>query len=89
MEFWTAVAEVVDDPYPDPQDFLRVEDRVVVFLIWRGRARRTGEEMALRIIHSLRITGDGGALPDQKIRSLEVFLDTAAFLRATGQEAPE
>ena len=82
LEFWTTVGELFEDPYPEPEEFLRVEDRVIVFLTWRARSRQTGEEIVLRPVHSQRLNGEGATLMDQKIVSLELFVDTAAFLQA-------
>lgn len=88
MEFWTTVGELIENPFPDPEEFLRVEDRLIVFGTWRGRSVQTGEEVALRFIHSQRLNGDGATLMDQKIVSIELFVDTAAFLQAIGQPTP-
>ena len=38
MEFWTTVGELFENPYPDPEEFLRVEDRLIVFGTWRARS---------------------------------------------------
>jgi ketosteroid isomerase-like protein len=89
MEFWTTVAELVDDPYPDPEEFIRVEDRVIVLGTWRARTRDTGEEIALRIVHAFRMTDGRARLMDTKTVSAELFVDTVAFLQAIGRVAPE
>jgi ketosteroid isomerase-like protein len=86
MEFWTTVAELVEDPYPDPEEFMRVADRVIMFGTWRARTRDAGEEIALRIVHSFRMSD--APLMDTKTISAEFFVDTAAFLQAIGRAAP-
>ena len=88
LEFWTTVGELFEDPYPEPVEILRVEDRLIVFASWHARSRQTGEEIALRIVHSQRLNGEGATLMDQRIVSLELFVDTAAFLQAIGPAAP-
>jgi ketosteroid isomerase-like protein len=87
LEFWTTVGELFENPYPDPEEILRVEDRLIVFGTWRGRSRQTGDEIALRFIHSSRLSGDGATLMERKLASTEVIADTAAFLQAIGPAA--
>jgi len=89
MEFWTTIGELIEHPYPDPQEFLRVDDRLLMFGVWRGRSRQTGEEIALRIEHVFRMSGAGESVIDRKIASFELFIDTAAFLEAIGPQAAE
>jgi ketosteroid isomerase-like protein len=88
MEFWTMVGELIENPYPDPEEFLRVGDRLIVFGTWRGRSRQTGEEIALRILHAFRHRDPEATLIDNKITSVELFVDTAAFLEAIGHPTP-
>ena len=58
-----------------------------MFGTFRGRSRQTGEEIALRFMHSLRMSGEGATLTEQKTVSFELFIDTAAVLRALGRSA--
>jgi len=88
LEFWTTIGELFEFPYPDPEDFLRAGDRLVVLGTWRARSRRTGEEIAARFVHAYRLSGDGSPLMDQKVVSVEVIADTAALLQALGGEPP-
>jgi ketosteroid isomerase-like protein len=89
MEFWTTIGELFEAPYPNPEEFLRAEDRVVVLGTWRARSRHTGEEITARFVHAFRMSGDGGSLIDQKIVSFELFGDTAAILQSLGRSASE
>jgi SnoaL-like domain len=89
LEFWTTIAELAESPYPDPEDFVRAGDRLIVFGTWRGRPRHTGEEIAVRFIHSFRTGGAGGSLVSQKLIDFELFIDTAAMLQAFGLFRPD
>ena len=87
MEYFTTVAELFEDASPTPEEFLRVEDWLIVYGTFRGRSRPTGEEIATRFVHSLRMSGEGATPSEQKIVSFELFIDTAAVLRALGRSA--
>lgn len=82
LEFWTTIGELFEDPYPDPEEFLRIEDRVIVVGTWRARSRETGKEIAVRFVHAFRMDGEGATLIDQKTLAVELFIDTAAILQA-------
>ena len=86
MEFWTTVAELVDSPYPDPEEILRVDDRMIVFVRWHARKKDTGEEITLPLIHAFRLRDAQAPLgDDNRIISAELFGDTVAFLQAIGR----
>ncbi len=87
MEYFTTLAEQFEDASPTPEEFLRVEDRLIVFGTFQGRSRQTGEELAARFMHSLRMSGEGATLTEQNVVSFELFIDTAAVLRALGRSA--
>ena len=88
LEYFTTIAELSESPNLEPEDFMRVEDRLIVFGTWRGRSRHTGEATALRFVHSYRMSGVGGSLINQKIIAFELFIDTAAVLQAFGLSPP-
>lgn len=88
LEFWNTIGELFDDPYPDPEEFLRVEDRLIVVGTWRAYSRQSGEEITARVVWAYRLSGKGGPLMDQKAISHEVFGDTAAILQALGSSPP-
>lgn len=88
MEYWTTVGELFESPDPDPEDFVRAEDRLIVFGTWRARSRQTGEEITARFVHAFRTSGAEGSLIGQKVVSFELFIDTAAVLQALGFPRP-
>jgi ketosteroid isomerase-like protein len=85
MEFWTTIGELFEAPDPSPEEFLRVEDRVVVLGTWWGRSRPTGEEVTARFIHVLRVGDKDAPLTEQQYISMDLFIDTAAILHSLGQ----
>ena len=87
MEFWTTVGELVENPSPYPDEFLRVGDHLIVFASWRGRSGRQVRRSAFRILHAFRLSDETAPLMDTKMVSIEVFVDTAAFLEAIGHAA--
>ena len=88
LEFWTTIGELFDSPYPDPEEILRVEDRLIVFGTWRARSPQSGEEIAIRFSYAFRLSGGGGPLMDEKVVSAEAFTDTAATLHALDSAPP-
>jgi ketosteroid isomerase-like protein len=88
LEFTTAVTELFEDPYPDPEEFLRVEDRVIVIGTWHAQSRQSGEEIAARFVHLLLLSGPDGPVNEQKVVSFENVTDTAAMLQALGPSPP-
>lgn len=84
LAFWTAIGERFEDPHPEPEEFLRVEDRLIVLGTLRACSRETGERVAVRFVHAMRVDGAGDNLTDQKVVSFEVLMDTAAVLNALG-----
>lgn len=86
MKFWATVGDLVDDPHPVPEEMLRVDDRLIVFVDWRAHKKGTGEEISLRLIHAFRVRDAHAPLgDDNKTVSVEVFADTVAFLQALGR----
>jgi ketosteroid isomerase-like protein len=85
LEFWTTLAELFD---PDPEDFLRAGDRVLVIGTWRARSRQAGEEITARFVNAFRVSDDQGPLVDQRFVFFENFLDTAAMLQALDSPGP-
>src|SRR5262249_12667489 len=69
MEYYRTIGEQFEDASPAPVELLRVEDCLIVFGTFRGRSRETGEEIAARFLHLLRMNGDGATLTEQKIVS--------------------
>ncbi len=86
LEFWNTIGELFEGARAEPEEFIRDGDRLVVLGTWQGRARATGEEITVRFVHVLRVTGSAGALSGQRFTSLELIIDTAAVLAALAQE---
>ena len=85
LEFWNNIGELFDGAHPEPEEFLRDGDRLVVLGRFHGRSRATGEQVAIRFAQVFGLTGGEGALREQRFTSFELIIDTAAALSA----APE
>jgi ketosteroid isomerase-like protein len=88
LEFTTNLAELFDSPYPDPEEFLRVEEHVIVVGTWRARSRQSGEEITARFVHLLRMSDAEAPINEQKVISLENVPDTAAMLKGLDPSPP-
>jgi len=88
LEFPATMGELFDAPYPDPEEFLRVEDRLIVLGTWRARSRQSGEEITARFVHLVRLSDAEAPVNDQRAVSFETILDTAAMLQALGPFPP-
>src|SRR3954447_19258625 len=43
MEFWSRIGELFEDPNPEPNEFLRADDRLIVSGVLSATARASGE----------------------------------------------
>jgi uncharacterized protein len=81
-----AFAEVfqthVDGNWADPDDFLAIDNRIVVLGRLRGKGRATGQEFEVGFAHVWTLT-DGVA------SHLRAFYDTTPVLAALGEPAAE
>ena len=82
LEFWNTVGELFEGAHPEPEEFIRDGDRLVVLGHFHGRSRATGEQVAIRFLHVFGLGGVEGALSQQRFTSLELIMDTAAVLSA-------
>jgi uncharacterized protein len=88
LEYFNNVGELFDNPHPEPEEFIRDGDRLVVLGHFHGRSRATGEQVAIRFAHVYRLTGVEGPLSQQRYAAFELVIDTAAVVAAiTGQRA--
>ena len=87
MEFWSSVGEVFDDARSEPEEFLRDADRLVVLGHFHGRARVTGEQIAVRFAHVFGLPDAAAPLAGQRYVTMELIIDTAALLSAIGDPA--
>jgi hypothetical protein len=79
LEFTAAIGELFDDPHPDPEEFMRVEDCVIVIGTWRARSRQSGDKIAARFVHLYRYGDANAPVNDQQAHSFEVVADTGAM----------
>ena len=83
LEYFNTVGELFEDPHPEPEEFIRDGDRLVVLGHFHGRSRATGEQVAIRFAHVYRLTGAEGPLSQQRYAAFELVIDTAAVLAAS------
>ena len=86
LEFWNNIGELFEDPHPEPEEFIRDGDRLVVLGAFQGRARATGKQISARFAHVLGLSSSTGPLNEHRFTSLELIIDTAAVLAALGRE---
>jgi ketosteroid isomerase-like protein len=81
------MGELFDEPHPEPEEFIRSGDRLVVLGHFHGHARATGRQVAIRFAHVYRLTGPEGPLSQRLYAAFELFIDTAAVVDAiTGSD---
>jgi ketosteroid isomerase-like protein len=78
LEFMTTVNERVDDAHPEPEEFIRDADRLVVLGHWYAQVRTTGGRAAVRIAHVFSLSGGDEPLSEQQITSFEWLGDSGA-----------
>ena len=88
LEFTATLGELFDDPHPDPEEFLRVGDRLIVIGTWRARSHQSGEKVTARFVHLLRLSDAVAPVNDQQAVSFENVADTAAVLQGLGAAPP-
>jgi ketosteroid isomerase-like protein len=84
LEYFNNVGELFDNPQPEPEEFIRDGDRLVVLGQFHGRSRATGDQVAIRFAHAYRLTGVEGPLSEQRYAAFELLIDTAAVVAAIG-----
>jgi ketosteroid isomerase-like protein len=84
LEYFHNVGELFEDQRPEPEEFVRDGDRLVVLGHFHGRSRATGEQVAISFAHVFRLSGIEGPLSQQRYAAFELFIDTAAALAAIG-----
>jgi ketosteroid isomerase-like protein len=85
LEFTSTISERLEDPHPEPEEFIRDGDRVVVLARWHAVAPATGREFVARVAHVF-TRGDGDVpFADQKVTSFELIGDTQTFLDALAE----
>jgi uncharacterized protein len=87
LEFWNNIGELFEDAHPEPDEFIRDGDRLVVLGHFHGRSRATGEQLLVRFAHVFGLSRTDGPMSEQKYTSFELVIDTAAVLAALGDES--
>lgn len=87
LEFMTTVSERVGDPHPEPEEFVRDGDRVVVLGTWHAVIPATGRRVSVRVVHVFTFSGGDRPLSEQQIVSFELIADTASFAAALAEGA--
>ena len=75
LEFFAGIAELFEDPAPDPEEFLAANDKLIVLGTWRGTARSTGTRVEIPFAHVWQAR-------DGKWVYFRNYLDAARALRA-------
>ena len=87
LEYFNNIGEHFDNPHPEPEEFIRDADRLVVLGRFHGRSRATGEQVEIRFAHVYRLTGVEGPLSEQRYAAFELLIETAAVVAAIGGRA--
>src|SRR4051794_589990 len=86
LEFWNNIGRLFEAPDPEPEEFLRNGERLVVLGRFRGRSRATGQEVAVRFAHAYGLTDAERPMSEQKYKSFELIIDTAPVLAALAEQ---
>ena len=84
LEFTTTVSERVDDPHPEPEEFIRDGARVMVLGTWHAVLPTSARHATVRFAHVFRYSGVG-PLAGRKATSLELICDTVSFAAALAE----
>jgi hypothetical protein len=87
LEFTTTASELVDDPHPEPEEFIRDGDRALMFGTWHAVVASSGRRIAVRVAHVFTLSGEG-PLAGRKATSFELICDTASFAAALAEGDP-
>jgi ketosteroid isomerase-like protein len=87
LEFMTTVNERLEDPHPEPEEFIRDGDLLIVLCTWRARVPSTGRHVEARVAHVFRRESGDAPLPEQKVTSFEFIGDSAVFAAALAEAA--
>ena len=82
LEFWNGVGDLFESARPEPEEFIRDGERVVVLGHFHGRAKATGKQVVIRFAHVLGVTDAQAPLTEQRFAHFELIIDTAAALSA-------
>jgi hypothetical protein len=83
----TTVSDCVEDPHPEPDEFIRDGDRVVMLGRWHAVSPATGRRVAVRVVHVFTFSGGDFPLSEQEVVSFELIADTESFAAALAEGA--
>jgi ketosteroid isomerase-like protein len=89
LEYFNNIGELFEDANPEPEEFIRDGDRLVVLGRFHGRSRATGEQISVRFAHVYGLTSAEERMSEQKYTSFELIGDTASVLAALAEEDRE
>ena len=87
LEFTTTVSDRVEDPHPEPEEFIRDGDCVVMLGTWHAVVPSIGRRVAVRVAHAFTWSGEG-PLAGREATSFELICDTASFAAALAEGDP-
>jgi ketosteroid isomerase-like protein len=87
LEYWNTIGEIFEDPHPEPEEFIRDGDRVVMLGTWHAVVPSSGRRVAVRVAHVFAWSGEG-PLAGRKATSFELICDTASFAAALAEAEP-
>jgi len=82
LEFWNSVGELFEGARPEPEEFIRDGERLVVLGHFHGRAKATGKKVAIRFAHVFAVADAEAPLTEQRFVYFELIIDTAVALSA-------
>jgi ketosteroid isomerase-like protein len=82
LEFWNSVGDVFEGARPEPEEFIRDGDRVIVLGHFHGRAKATGKLLVIRFAHVFGVTDTEAPLTEQRFAYFELIIDSAVALSA-------
>ena len=85
LEFWNHIGELFEDAHPEPEEFIRDGDRLVVLGLFRGQAHATGRDVAIRFAHVFGLPAHDAPVT-APYASFELVIDSAAVLAAIGAD---
>jgi len=75
LEFFAGIAELFENPDPEPEEFLAAGDKLIVLGTWRATARSTGVRVEIPFAHVWQAR-------EGKFVSFRNYLDAAKALQA-------
>lgn len=85
LEFWNNIGASFADAAPEPEEFVRDGDRLVVLGRFRGRSHATGEDIEARFAHVFGLADADRSLEGQSYTSFELIIDTVPVLAGLGE----